>query len=91
MDRRRFLGVAGVAGLGALAGCTGALGTVAPPQVPKDQLEEGGWTRTDRSEETVFEQSYGPVTVTAKSTTLTFEDQELANEVKQKTLGQIEG
>lgn len=91
MDRRRFLGVAGVAGIGALAGCTGALGTVAPPQVPQDQLDEGGWTQTDRSEDTVFEQSYGPVDVTAKSTALTFEDERLAADVKEKTLDQIEG
>ncbi|WP_336036141.1 hypothetical protein [Halobacterium yunchengense] len=91
MERRRFLGVAGAAGLGALAGCTSALGTVAPPDVPQDQLDEGGWTRTDRSEDTVFEESYGPVDVVAKSTTLTFEDEQLAAEVTEKTLGQIEG
>lgn len=91
MDRRRFLGAAGVAGLGALAGCSGALGTVAPPQVPDGQLDEGGWTQTDRSEATVFEQSYGPVDVTGKSTTLTFEDEALAAEVREKTLDQIDG
>ncbi|MXR21799.1 DUF6517 family protein [Halobacterium bonnevillei] len=91
MDRRRFLGVAGVAGLGALAGCMNALGTVAPPQVPQDELDEGGWTQTDRSEDTVFDEDYGPVTVTAKSTTLTFEDEELAAEVTEKTLDQIDG
>lgn len=91
MNRRRFLGVAGVAGLGALAGCTGALGTVAPPDVPQDRLDEGGWTQTDRSEQTVYEESYGPATVTAKSTTLTFEDEALAAEVAEKTLDQIQG
>lgn len=91
MNRRRFLGVTGVAGLGALAGCTGALGTVAPPQVPESQLEDGGWEQTDREEQTVFEEDYGPVTVTGKSTTLTFEDTELAAEVREKTLEQIDG
>jgi hypothetical protein len=91
MNRRRFLGAAGVAGLGAVAGCMNALGTVAPPDVPEQQLEDGGWEQTDRTEQTVFEQEYGPVTVTGKSTTLTFEDTQLAQSVTEKTLGQIEG
>ncbi|MCG1004136.1 MULTISPECIES: DUF6517 family protein [Halobacterium] len=91
MNRRRFLGTAGVVGLGALAGCSGAVGSVAPPSVPADQLSEGGWTQTDQSEETVFEQSYGPVTVTGKSTTVTYEDEALAADVREKTLGQIDG
>jgi len=91
MNRRRFLGGAGVVGLGALAGCTNALGSVAPPQVPDDQLSEGGWEQTDRTEETVLDESYGPVNVTAKSTTLTFSDTALAAEVTDKTLGRIDG
>ncbi len=91
MNRRRFLGAAGVVGLGALAGCSGAVGSVAPPSVPEDQLSEGGWTQTDESEQTVFEQSYGPVTVTAKSTTVTYEDEALAAAVREQTLGQIDG
>ncbi|MFB6072615.1 MAG: twin-arginine translocation signal domain-containing protein [Halobacterium sp.] len=91
MNRRTFLGTAGVAGVGALAGCMNAIGTVAPPQVPQSALDEGGWTRTNRSTETVFEESYGPVTVTAKSTTLTFSDQRLAQSITEKTLGQIDG
>jgi len=91
MNRRRFLGAAGVAGLGALAGCSGAVGSVAPPSVPEDVLSEGGWTKTDESTETVFEQSYGPVTVTAKSTVVAYEDEALAADVSEKTLGKIEG
>ena len=91
MNRRRFLGGAGVVGLGALAGCTNALGSVAPPQVPDQQLEDGGWEQTDRSEETVLDESYGPVNVTAKSTTLTFSDTALAAEVSEKTLDRIDG
>ncbi|MUV60816.1 DUF6517 family protein [Halobacterium sp. CBA1126] len=91
MNRRRFLGAAGVVGLGALAGCSGAVGSVAPPTVPEDRLAEGGWTKTDESEATVFEQRFGPVTVTAKSTTVTYEDEALAAEVSEKTLGQIDG
>ncbi|MCD2198801.1 twin-arginine translocation signal domain-containing protein [Halobacterium sp. KA-4] len=91
MNRRRFLGAAGVVGLGALAGCSSAVGSVAPPNVSEDQLSEGGWTKTDESEQTVFEQSYGPVTVTAKSTTVAYEDEALAAAVREKTLGQIDG
>jgi len=91
MNRRRFLGGAGVVGLGALAGCTNALGSVAPPQVPDDQLSEGGWEQTDRAEQTVLDESYGPVNVTAKSTTLTFSDTALAAEVSEKTLDRIDG
>lgn len=91
MDRRTFLGSAGVAGLGALAGCSNALGTVAPPQVPDDKIQAGGWEQTNREETTVFKQSFGPVKVTGKSTTLTFNDVELASEVQEKTLGRIDG
>lgn len=91
MNRRRFLGGAGVVGLGALAGCTNALGSVAPPQVPDEQLNEGGWEQTDRTEATVLDESYGPVNVTAKSTTLTFSDEALAAEVAEKTLDRIDG
>jgi len=91
MDRRRFIGGVGAVGLGALAGCTNALGTVAPPEVPESQLEEGGWERSDRTEETVLDQSYGPINVTAKSTTLTYSDTALATEIEEKTLGRIDG
>jgi len=91
MNRRRFIGGASVVGLGALAGCTNALGTVAPPEVPDEQLDEGGWEQTDRTEETVLDESYGPVNVTAKSTTLTFSDTALASAVSEKTLDRIEG
>lgn len=91
MNRRRFLGAAGVAGLAALAGCSSASASVAPPSVPEDRLAEGGWTQTDSSEETVFEESYGPVTVTATSSSVTYEDEALAADVREKTLGQVEG
>lgn len=91
MNRRRFLGAAGVAGLGAIAGCMNAVGTVAPPDVPENKLEDGGWEQTNRTEQTVFNEEYGPVTITGKSTTLTFEDTQLAQSVRDKTLGQIDG
>ena len=91
MRRRAFLGTAGIAGLGALAGCSTAVGSVAPPSVPKQTLSNGGWVQTDTTEQTVFEKSYGPVTVTAKSTTVTYTDAELAKSVEEKTLGRIEG
>lgn len=91
MKRRAFIGTAGIAGLGVLAGCSTAVGTVAPPSVPEQTLSNGGWEQTDRTEKTVFEESYGPVTVTAESTTLTYSDTALAASVKGKTLDRIEG
>ena len=91
MKRRAFIGTAGIAGLGVLAGCSTAVGTVAPPSVPESTLSEGGWEQTDRTEKTVFEKSYGPVTVTAESTTLTYTDAELAASVREKTLNRIQG
>ncbi|WP_232686623.1 DUF6517 family protein [Halobacterium zhouii] len=91
MRRRTFLGTAGIAGLGALAGCSTAAGSVAPPSIPEQALSDGGWKQTDRTEQTVFEKSYGPMTVTGKSTTLTYTDAELAKSVEEKTLGRIQG
>lgn len=91
MKRRSFLGAAGVAGIGMLAGCSSAVGSVAPPTVPESSLSEGGWEQTDSTEATVFEDSFGPVDVTAKSTTVTYTDAELAASVKEKTLDRIEG
>lgn len=95
MNRRRFLTAAGVAGLAGLAGCNNitstALGSVEPPAVPKDQLEEGGWTFQEEDTRTVLEEDYGPVTVTAKAHSVTYTDTELATRVEEDTLGSVSG
>lgn len=91
MQRREFLAAAGAGTLAAFAGCSTALGSVAAPVVPTDQLESGGWVRRDESQETVFERSYGPVTLEAKSHTLAYEDQDLREAIREKTLGRVDG
>lgn len=95
MNRRRFLAASGVAGLAGFSGCNSisstALGSVDPPQVPKDQLEQGGWAFDQEDTRTVFEEDYGPVTVIAKAHSLTYTDTELAKRVKEDTLGSVAG
>lgn len=95
MQRRRFLAASGVAGLAGLAGCNAisgtALGSVAPPDVPQDLLEAGGWVLQEDQTRTVFEEDYGPVTVVATAHSLTYEDEALAERVTEDTLGSVEG
>jgi len=90
MNRRKYLATAAGTGLAALAGCSTAVGEVAPPSVPEDQLEEEGWEQTDENQRTVFEKEYGPVTVTAKSHSLTYSDTALRGDVREKTLGEVD-
>lgn len=95
MNRRRFLAASGVAGLAGLAGCSNltgnALGSVAPPDVPESQLEDGGWGLAEEDTRTVFEEDYGPVTVVAKAHSLTYTKEELAAQVEEDTLGAVAG
>ena len=91
MHRRDFLAVTGAGTLAALAGCSSALGSVAAPEVPTDSLESGGWVQRDESQETVFEESYGPLTLEAKSHTLVYGNQALRSEIREKTLGRVDG
>lgn len=95
MNRRRFLTASGVAGLAGLAGCnsiTGqALGSVAPPIVPEAQLEDGGWVLDEEETREVFQEEYGPVTVTAKAHSLVYTNEELATRVNEDTLGSVSG
>ncbi|MDL0140656.1 DUF6517 family protein [Halobacterium salinarum] len=89
MHRRSFIGGVSAAGLGILGGCSAAVGTVAPPDVSSDALDAGGWERADRSEETVFSESYGPVEVAGKAVTLTYRNAELAAAVAEDTGGRV--
>ncbi|MFB6082004.1 MAG: hypothetical protein ABEJ67_04200 [Halanaeroarchaeum sp.] len=90
MRRRDFIAAAGTVGVGALAGCSGAIGAVAAPVVPRDRLDRGGWELQQESQETVFKQSFGPVTVVAKAHSLTYSDVALRRAVAQKTLGAVD-
>ncbi|QAU13199.1 hypothetical protein EKH57_10940 [Halorubrum sp. BOL3-1] len=70
--RRRLLAGAGGLGLVGLAGCLGGRdGPVPAPTVTSDRIDD--WRRIDESASTVFEQSYGPVTVRARERTLVYE------------------
>ena len=95
MNRRRVLTASGVAGLTGLAGCnnvtTTALGSVAPPDVPEDALDEGGWALQEEESRKVFEEDYGPVTVVAKAHSLVYTDDELASRVETDTMGSVTG
>lgn len=95
MHRRRFLTASGVAGLAGLAGCSNvtgrALGSVAPPDVPEGALDDGGWALSEESTREVFEEDFGPVTVTAKAHSLLYTNDELAARVEEDTLGSVSG
>jgi hypothetical protein len=70
--RRRLLAGGATVGVAGLAGCLGGRdGPVPAPEVTSDRIED--WRQTDESESTVFEQSYGPVTVRALERTRIFE------------------
>jgi hypothetical protein len=59
--------------------------------VPETALEDGGWVQTDETQSTVFERSYGPVTLTGKSHSLTYEDRDLRASIREKTLDRVDG
>ncbi|TKX43381.1 MULTISPECIES: hypothetical protein [unclassified Halorubrum] len=70
--RRRLLAGGAAVGVAGLAGCLGGRdGPVPAPEVTSDRIED--WRRTDASEGTASEQSYGPVTVRALERTRIFE------------------
>jgi hypothetical protein len=71
--RRRLLAAGASAAAVGLAGCLGTReGPVPEPTVTSDRIDDG-WRLTDESESTIFEQSYGPVTVRALEHTLIYE------------------
>ncbi|WP_276272398.1 hypothetical protein [Haloarcula litorea] len=92
MDRREYLGIGASLGAAALAGCGGfvAAANAPAPAVPTDRLESGGWQRTAEDSGTVFEETYGPVTVEAVQHTLRYEDAALRADIAGRTLGQID-
>ncbi|MDS0223325.1 DUF6517 family protein [Haloarcula sp. S1AR25-5A] len=91
MNRRDYLIAGASLGTAGLAGCSFlAAAEAPPPDVPTQRLEDGGWTRTDLSSETVFDRSYGPVSVEAVSSTVQYVDEQLQNRVASRTLDQVE-
>ncbi|WP_186313434.1 hypothetical protein [Halorubrum salsamenti] len=73
VTRRRLLAGGAAVAVAGLAGCLGTRdGPVPEPTVTSDRIDDG-WRLLDESESTVFEQSYGPVTVTALEHTLIYE------------------
>lgn len=67
------------------------MGSVAPPTVPQDRLESGGWTKqSEVTDETVFEDTVGPVEVEAVASSVAYEDTALAASVREDTLGAID-
>lgn len=70
--RRRLLTGGAAIGLAGLAGCLGGRdGPVPEPGVTSDRIDD--WRQIDESESTVFEGSYGPVTVRALEHTRIYE------------------
>ncbi|EMA09126.1 hypothetical protein SAMN05443574_11836 [Haloarcula vallismortis] len=91
MNRRDYLLAGATLGTAGLAGCSFlAAAEAPPPDVPKQQLTDGGWTRTDQSAETVFDRSYGPVSVEAVSSTVQYADEQLQERVASRTLDQVQ-
>ncbi|QDX40463.1 DUF6517 family protein [Salarchaeum sp. JOR-1] len=90
MNRRTLLGASAGLGLAGLAGCsTLARASVSPPDVPTQEMQDAGWKQTDSSERTLIEQSYGPVTFTAKGYTTTYTDAALNQRIQEATLGRV--
>jgi len=90
MERRRFLAGAAAAGVAGLAGCGTASGTVRPPRVPENRLDEGGWERTRAETEEVLSRTVGGVEVTATAVTRVYDDAALRAAVSERTLGAID-
>ncbi|KAA9398018.1 hypothetical protein Har1130_05895 [Haloarcula sp. CBA1130] len=91
MNRRDYLLAGAGLGTAGLAGCSFlAAAEAPPPDVPKQQLNDGGWTRTDQSAETVFDRNYGPVSVEAVSSTVQYVDEQLQARVADRTLDQVQ-
>ncbi|WP_418285469.1 hypothetical protein [Halorubrum sp. DTA46] len=73
VTRRRLLAGGTAVAAAGLAGCLGTRdGAVPAPTVTSDRIDDG-WRLVDESTGTVFEESYGPVTVSALESTRLYE------------------
>lgn len=90
MDRRRFLAGAAAAGAAGLAGCGTAAGTVRPPKLPENRLDDGGWERVTAETEEVLSRTVAGTEVSATAVTRVFDDAALREDVSEKTLGALD-
>ncbi len=91
MNRRSFIAALGAGAIGSLAGCQTAVGAVALPEVPSEKLTDGGWElREETTNETVFEEEYGFVSVEAVASSVTYADAALREQVRTDTLGTLD-
>lgn len=91
MDRRTLLGTAAGLGVAGLAGCAAlADASVSPPNVPEDEMKSKGWSQIDSSQDTLLENSYGPVTLTAKGYTTVYSNTDLRERVREDSLGKVD-
>ncbi|MFC7070373.1 DUF6517 family protein [Halobaculum lipolyticum] len=90
MDRRRFLAGAAAAGVAGLAGCGTASGTVRPPELPEQRLDDGGWERTAADTEEVLSRTVAGTEVSATAVSRVYDDAALRAAVGEKTLGALD-
>lgn len=98
MERRQLLLGGAAAGAAGIAGCVGAaaLGgwfrrdeSLREPVITSDVLDEG-WELVEATEDEVFEQEIGPVTVTVRESRVMYENVALREDVREKTLESVD-
>lgn len=89
MDRRSFLASAVTASAAALAGCTASAEDVPPPEATADAFDDR-WELIDANGRTVFEESYGGVTLVATEHRVTYEQRALRERTTENTLGRVD-
>ena len=81
LTRRRLLATGAAAGVLATAGCLGTReGEVPEPVVTDDSIEED-WRLVDESDSVAFEETFGPVTVSALERTVVYEYVDMAEAI----------
>lgn len=90
MNRRRFVAGAAAVGAAGLAGCSTASGTVRPPDLPDERLDEGGWERVIAESEEVLSRTVAGTDVSATAVTRVFDDAALREAVSERTLGAVD-
>lgn len=89
MDRRSFLASVVTAGAAALAGCTASAEDVPPPEATADAFDDR-WELIDSTGRTVFEESYGGVSLVATEHRVTYEQRALRERTAENTLDRVD-
>ena len=89
MKRRAFVAGGATAGMIALAGCLSSDDELREPRIEAPAFD-AEWDRIDETYGVVFEDTYGPVTVTAKEHRVMYENATLRQEVREKTLDEVD-